>query len=190
MRRTSYSMLIALMIAMYVAEGVAEMSAEDLVLLILRVVVGATMVAHGINHWRGGGKIKGTAGWFESLGLRHGVLQAWASVVVEVGAGVLLILGLATSLAAAAIVSIMLVAGLLYHRDKGFFVMKEGYEYVLMAGVIALSFGAFGPGKISLDEAADIAVTGWEGLAIAAGVAVVATAGLLVTTWRPVKASA
>src|SRR6478752_264906 len=108
------------------------MSADDLVLLVVRVAVGVIMVAHGLNHWRGGGKIRGTAGWFESLGLKYGVLQAWTSVVVEIGAGVMLVLGLLTPLAAAAVVSVMLVAGLLYHRDKGFFIFKEGYEYVLL----------------------------------------------------------
>lgn len=163
------------------------MSPEDLALLLVRVVVGVVMVAHGINHWRGGGKIPGTAGWFESLGLRHGVLQAWASVVVEIGAGTLLIVGLATPLAAAAVVSVMLVAGLLHHRDKGFFVFNEGYEYVLTLGVVALGVSVLGPGAVSVDRAAGIAVTGWAGLAVGLGVGLVATAALLAATWRPTR---
>lgn len=166
------------------------MSVDDLVLLVVRVTVGVIMIAHGLNHWRGGGKIAGTAGWFESLGLRHGVLQAWTSVVVEIGAGVLLVLGLVTPLAAAAVVSVMLVAGLLYHRDKGFFIFKEGYEYVLLVGVVAAALGALGPGSASVDEAAGIAVTGWTGLLVAVGVGVGGTAGLLAATWRPVRAFA
>lgn len=163
------------------------MSADDLVLLVVRLAVGVIMVAHGVNHWRGGGKIAGTAGWFESLGLKWGVLQAWTSVVVEIGAGVLLILGLITPLAAAAVVSVMLVAGLLYHRDKGFFIFKEGYEYVLLVGVVALGLGALGPGSVSVDHAAGIDLTGWSGLFIALGIGVVATAGLLAMTWRPAR---
>lgn len=162
-------------------------SPEDLALLLVRVVVGVVMVAHGLNHWLGGGKIPGTAGWFESLGLRHGVLQAWASVVVEIGAGALLIVGLATPLAAAAVVSVMLVAGLLHHRDKGFFVFKEGYEYVLVLGVVALGLSALGPGSLSLDQATGVAVAGWTGLAVGLGVGVVATAALLAATWRPTR---
>jgi hypothetical protein len=39
------------------------------------------------NHWRGGGKIPGTARWFAGLGLRYGTLQAWLSVVTEIGHG-------------------------------------------------------------------------------------------------------
>jgi len=39
-------------------------------LLLIRVAVGVTMVMHGYNHWRGGGKIAGTARWFSGLGPR------------------------------------------------------------------------------------------------------------------------
>ena len=63
-----------------------------LALLLVRVVVGVTMMRHGYNHWRGGGKIAGTARWFSGLGLKYGVLQAWMSVVTEIGAGFLLII--------------------------------------------------------------------------------------------------
>lgn len=102
--------------------------AESTVLLLVRVVLGGTMVAHGINHWIGGGRIEGTARWFEGLGLRHGRLQAWMSVVTEIGAGVLLAAGLLTALSGAAVLSVMVIAGLLAHRPNGFFVFKDGYE--------------------------------------------------------------
>ena len=81
-------------------------NAQVVALLLVRVVVGVTMMAHGINHWRGGGRIEGTARWFSGLGLRHGTLQAWLSVVTEVGAGALLVLGLITWLACAAVISV------------------------------------------------------------------------------------
>ena len=57
-------------------------------LLILRVMVGIVMVAHGYNHIFRGGKIKGTAGWFESLGMKPGILHAWLASLTELGAGV------------------------------------------------------------------------------------------------------
>ncbi|MEU5880545.1 DoxX family protein [Spirillospora sp. NPDC047279] len=163
------------------------MDAEVAVLLLVRVVVGLTMVAHGLNHWLGGGRIEGTAGWFTGLGLRHGRLQAWASVVTEVGAGALLVIGLLTPLACAAVISVMLVAGVLAHRPNGFFVFKDGFEYVLVLGVVSLALAVLGPGRWSADEALGIEVTGWAGGAIALGVAVAATAGLLAAFWRPEK---
>ncbi|MET7486949.1 DoxX family protein [Streptomyces sp. NPDC005538] len=159
--------------------------ADIAVLLLVRVVVGLIMIMHGLNHWRGGGRIEGTARWFTGLGLRQGVLQAWMSVLTEVGAGVLLILGLLTPLACAAVISVMLVAGLLAHRPNGFFVFKDGYEYVLTLAVVALALAVLGPGRWSVDHAAGIDVTGWTGGAVALGVAVAATAGLLGVFWRP-----
>ncbi|WP_106402603.1 DoxX family protein [Actinocorallia populi] len=161
------------------------MDADVVAPLLVRVVVGITMIAHGYNHWRGGGGIQGTARWFTGLGLRQGTLQAWMSVLTEIGAGVLLIIGLLTPLACAAVISVMLVAGLLAHRKNGFFVFKDGYEYVLVLAVACLALAMTGPGDWSVDEAADIAVTGWAGGAIALGIALIATAGLLATFWRP-----
>lgn len=161
------------------------MTGSAFVLLVVRLVVGGTMIAHGLNHWIGGGRIAGTARWFSGLGLRHGVLQAWMSVVTEIGAGSLLILGLLTPLACAAVISVMLIAGLLAHRPNGFFVFREGWEYVLVLAVVCAALGALGPGRWSLDSAAGIVVDGWTGLAVAVGVAVVAVAGMLVTFYRP-----
>lgn len=161
------------------------MDVTDIALTLLRLVVGVTMIAHGYNHWRGGGKIEGTARWFGGLGLRNGVAQAWASVVTEIGAGVLLILGLGTSFAAAAVIAVMLVAGLLAHRKNGFFVFEEGYEYVLVLAVVSLVIGLLGPGWLSLDHAAGIEITGWAGGAVALGLAIVATAALFAAFFRP-----
>ncbi|GGV41121.1 hypothetical protein GCM10010182_77110 [Actinomadura cremea] len=161
------------------------MDAEVAALLLIRVVVGGTMIAHGLNHWLGGGRIEGTGRWFSGLGLRRGALQARMSVVTEIGAGALLVAGLLTPLACAAVVSVMLVAGLLAHRSNGFFVFKDGYEYVLVLASAALALAVLGPGDLSVDAAAGIDVAGWTGGAIALGVAVVATGGLLGTFWRP-----
>lgn len=160
-------------------------NAQVAALLLVRVVVGITMIAHGYNHWRGGGRIAGTARWFSGLGLRYGTLQAWLSVVTEIGAGALLVLGLLTPLACAAVISVMLVAGLLAHRRNGFFVFKDGYEYVLVLSVVCLALATFGPGRWSADAAAGITITGWAGAGVALGVALVATAGMLATFWRP-----
>ena len=74
----------------------------DIALLLLRCVVGITMFLHGYNHIWGGGKIKGTAGWFESLGLKPGILHAWLASLTELGAGAMLIFGLFTPLAGVA----------------------------------------------------------------------------------------
>ena len=45
---------------------------DSVALLLVRLVIGVVMVAHGRNHWLGGGRIAGTARWFSGLGLRYG----------------------------------------------------------------------------------------------------------------------
>jgi hypothetical protein len=69
------------------------------------------------------------------------------SVVTELGAGFLLIVGLLTPFACAAVISVMLIAGLLAHRRNGFFVFKDGYEYVLALSVVAPALAVIGPGR-------------------------------------------
>ncbi|MBO0855749.1 MAG: DoxX family protein [Nocardia sp.] len=166
------------------------MTVVDVGLFLLRLVVGATMIAHGVNHWIGGGKIAGTGRWFASLGLRNGPLQAWLSVITEIGAGALLVVGLLTPLAAAAVISVMLVAALLVHRKNGFFIMKDGWEYVLVLSVVSLVIGLLGPGWLSIDHAAGIEIVGWAGGGIALIVGVLAVAGLLAVFYRPAPAKA
>jgi len=162
----------------------------DIGLLLIRLSLGATLLMHGWNHWLGGGKIPGTAGWFESLGLRPGLFQAWASVVTEIAAGLGLIAGLLTPLACAATVGVMAVAAIVAHRRNGFFVFRDGYEYVLMIAVVCVALGAIGPGRISLDHALDIEITGLAGFLVALLVGLGGTALLLATTWRPARTPA
>src|ERR1700690_3823273 len=94
-------------------------------LLILRVSVGVTMIAHGYNHIYRGGKIKGTAGWFGSLGMKPGIFHAWLASITELAAGAALVVGLLTPLAAGALIGTLLVAFVTNHRKAGFFVFRR-----------------------------------------------------------------
>ena len=107
-------------------------TAANLALLILRVVVGLTLAAHGWNKFTGGGKIPGTGRWFDSIGMRPGRLNAYLAASTEMGAGVLLALGLLHPLAAAGVIGVMTVAGWTSHRTNGFFIIKEGWELSLI----------------------------------------------------------
>jgi putative oxidoreductase len=167
---------------------VTTSSAADLSLLVLRAALGIVFVAHGYNHIFGGGKIAGTARWFEGLGMRPGILHAWVASVTELGAGVLLIAGLLTPLACAGVVGTMLVALITNHLRNGFFIFRpgEGYEYVLTLILAAIGLSGVGPGGWSLDHAVGVFdPPGWLGL----GIAVIAGGGgallTLATSWRP-----
>jgi putative oxidoreductase len=163
------------------------MNSVNIAALVLRLVVGGTMIAHGWNHAFGGGKLPGTARWFESIGIRPGHVHALAATVTELGAGALLVLGLLTPLAAAAVVGTMVVALVANHARNGFFIFRpgEGYEYVLMITLVSCALGALGAGGWSVDHAAGFGLHGWAGLAVAALAGVGGAALLLAASWRP-----
>jgi putative oxidoreductase len=124
-------------------------------ILFLRVVVGATLFAHGAQKlfgWFGGHGPRGTGGFFGSLGFRQPYLMAIAAGLSE-AAGVLLVLGFLTPFACLAIASVMVVAVGSVHLRNGFFVTSGGFEYNLVLWATAIAVAASGPGRISVDGA-------------------------------------
>jgi putative oxidoreductase len=168
------------------------MDGTDIASLLLRLIIGATMLAHGWNHAFGGGKLPGTARWFDSIGMRPPKLHAFLATATELGAGTLLVLGLATPVAAAGVVGSMLVALIANHLRNGFFIFRpgEGYEYVLMIIVVAVALGAAGGGVVSLDHVLGLNLVGWLGLVIAAGLGLLSGGATLAVGWRRPKATA
>ncbi|MGX1809185.1 DoxX family protein [Nocardia sp. NPDC055321] len=163
------------------------MNAVDAGALILRVCLGLTLAAHGYNKFFAGGRIAGTARWFESIGMRPGVLHARLAAGSEVGVGLALALGLLTPVAAAGYLALMLVAGWTVHRANGFFIVREGWEYTMVLGVAAVGVATTGPGRISLDHiifGADN-IDGPIGFGVALGLGLVAGLGQLVLFYRP-----
>jgi putative oxidoreductase len=161
------------------------MHATDISLLIVRLIVGLTLVAHGWNHAFGGGKITGTARWFESLGLRPGRLHAYLSALTETGCGLALAAGFLTPLAAGGLLGTMVVAGVIEHRKHGFFIFRNGYEYVLMIGAVLVALSVSGGGRASADRAIGFALAPWLGLATGAVIGIGGAAALLAACWRP-----
>ena len=152
-----------------------ELTADaNLVLLILRVVTGLGLAAHGWNKFFRGGRIAGTGRWFDSIGMRPGRLNAYLAAGTEVGAGTMLALGLLNPLAAAGVIGVMTVACWTVHLRNGSFILKEGWEYGFATGVLALVSATLGPGEWSVDSALGIAgeLDGWTGfwIALLAGV--------------------
>ncbi|MCT7657064.1 DoxX family protein [Mycobacterium deserti] len=167
------------------------MTAYDFALLILRVALGLTMAAHGYNKFFGGGRIPGTAGWFESIGMKPGVFHARVAATTEMAAGIGLAVGLLTPVPAAGFVALMLVAAWTVHRANGFFIVKEGWEYNLILAVAAIAIAGLGAGKLSLDYAFFSGtalwdwVQGWRGLAVAVALGLVGGIGQLAIFYRP-----
>ena len=122
-------------------------------LAILRVGIGVIFVAHGWQKFHMMGHA-GVTGFFTQLGIPMPGISAWLVTALELGGGILLILGAFTRLIALGLAIDMLVAILTYHIHNGFFMgQKPGVEFVLslMVGALALVVG--GPGAASVDEA-------------------------------------
>lgn len=167
--------------------------AADASLLVFRAGLGVVFLAHGWNHIWGGGRIAGTARWFEGLGMKPGMLHAWIASITELAAGAMLVLGVATPLACAAVIGTMVVALITTHIKNGFFIFRpgEGYEYVLTLVLAAIGLAGVGSGEWSLDNALGwFQPSGWWGL----GLAVVGGFGTGLATlalfWRPEPAKA
>ena len=82
-------------------------------LLIIRLVVGLSFVAHGAQKlfgWFGGYGPKGTGGWMESIGIKPGVAMAVMAGLMEFVGGALFAAGLGTVIASLLIVMTMVVA--------------------------------------------------------------------------------
>lgn len=160
----------------------------DVGLLILRLVLGVTLAAHGYNKFVGGGRIPAAARWFESIGMKPGKFHATVAASTEIAAGLGLAAGLLTPIPAAGFVSLMLVAAWTVHRHNGFFIVKEGWEYNLVLALAAVAVATLGPGRLSLDWVnfgINNPLTGWNGLLISVVLGLAGGLGLLLIFYRP-----
>ena len=125
----------------------------NLGLLIIRLVFGLSFASHGgekLFGWFGGHGIKGTAGFFESIGLKPGVPMAIMAGIAEFAGGLFFAAGVFTWLAALLIIGSMIVAMITVTGKNGFNITAGGFEYNL--AIIAVVLGVFltGPGAYTL----------------------------------------
>ena len=127
----------------------------DFGLLVLRLVVGALFIGHGTQKllgWFGGYGLEGTGGFMETLGYRPGKRYAVLGGISEAGGGLLLVLGLLTPLAAAAIIGMMINAIFAVHIENGIWAQNNGYELPLVMAVAAGAIAVGDGGSASLDR--------------------------------------
>lgn len=155
-------------------------------LLLLRLVVGLTLAAHGSQKLFGvfgGGGIAGTGAFFEErLRFRPGRRYAVMAGLTEFAAGLALALGFFTPVAATAVIGAMVVAAVAAHGSAGFFIVRGGYEYTVVLATCAATLAFVGPGAASVDRALgwDLHGTVWGVMSLLLGVA----SGLFVVAGR------
>ena len=125
--------------------------AQDILLLVARVILGVIFVAHGAQkffEWT----LAGTGQAFAEMGVPLPQVAATFAAVVELGAGALLLLGLLTPVAAILTLIVSVGAWVLVHLPNGVFAANNGWELVAALALGSLVFVAVGPGRFSLDR--------------------------------------
>jgi putative oxidoreductase len=134
---------------------------DDMVVTILRLVLGVIFFAHGAQKalgWFGGYGFSGTMGFFTNV-MHIPAPFAFLAICAEFLGSLGLILGLLSRVAAFGIACNMLVAVAMVHWQFGFFVnwagnqKGEGIEYHLLTLAIALAIMTKGSGAFSIDRA-------------------------------------
>ncbi|HEX6817803.1 MAG TPA: DoxX family protein [Ktedonobacterales bacterium] len=123
-------------------------------LLILRVVVGLTLAAHGAQKlfgWFGGPGFARLMQGQQAQGFRPAWIWSPLVVLGELGGGLSLAFGFLTPLGAAGVVGAMTMAILKVHWKNGFFNGNRGIEFPLQLLAAAAAVGLAGPGAYSLD---------------------------------------
>lgn len=144
--------------------------------LLLRLAVGGFFFGHGTQKlfgWFGGPGLDAIGQGFHQMGLRPGRRHALAAGVTETVGGTAVVLGAATPLAAAPLISVMLTAINRVHLKNGPWNSAGGYEYNVVMIAALLTLAEVGPGELSLDHALgqERYGPGWALAALALGAA-------------------
>lgn len=120
-------------------------------LLVLRVVLGFILAAHG---WQKFFQytLGGATASFEQMGVPLASVVAPAVATLELAGGIALVLGVLTRVAAALLAVDMLGALFLVHLSAGIFVDNGGYELVAILAAAAAALVLAGPGAYSVDR--------------------------------------
>ena len=138
----------------------ADLSTMSFGLLVLRVVVGLIMAAHGAQKllgWFGGYGLRGTGQFFVQLGFQPGPAFAAAASISEIISGLLVTFGFLGPIGPALMISVMIVAAMTVHWEHGLFASNNGIELPLLYGAAAFALALTGFGQYSLDSVLGIA---------------------------------
>ncbi|MCZ8380416.1 DoxX family protein [Mycobacterium sp. CPCC 205372] len=132
---------------------------QDLGLLVLRVAVGALLISHGLQKafgWWGGPGLGGFETTLTELGFQHAGVLTYVATIGQIAAGVLLVLGLFTPVAAAGalayLINGVLAEAVVAHEEARLSAfLTDGHEYrvFVLAAVVAIILA--GPGRYGFD---------------------------------------
>jgi putative oxidoreductase len=133
----------------------ADLQTLSIGLLLVRVVIGFIMAAHGAQKlfgWFGGYGLRKTGEFFAQLGFQPGSAFAAAASITEIVSGLLVAFGFLGPIGPALMISVMIVAAVTVHWGHGLFASTNGIEVPLLYGITALGLALTGFGQYSLDN--------------------------------------
>ena len=135
-----------------------NLQSASLGISLIRVLFGVAIAAHGSQKlfgWFGGHGLKGTGGFFETLGFRPGVIFAAIAGLSEFVGGLLMTIGLFAPLGVAMVLAAMSVAIVSVHLKNGFFAANNGVEMPFLYAAAAVGVAFTSGGAYSLDALLD-----------------------------------
>ena len=140
------------------------MASIDFGLLVLRLLVGGIFIGHGVVKFTerfGGLGLDRAAAVFEQIGYRPPRPYLVIAGTTELVAGIALLAGLATPIAAAALTGVMVNAIGSSKAGHGPWYFNGGWEYDVTLLVAGAALAFTGPGEVSLDAVAGLDAAGW-----------------------------
>ncbi|WP_153504034.1 DoxX family protein [Cumulibacter manganitolerans] len=135
----------------------------DTALLLLRVVLGLLMAGHAMQKLTGAFSGEGfdrTVAIFDRVGFRPARTNVAVAIALELVAGALLVLGLITPFAAAALAGTLVVAASV-HWKNGLWGSKNGIELPALLAAVAACVALAGPGRFALDQLIGLDPAAW-----------------------------
>jgi putative oxidoreductase len=136
------------------ANNTAALPGSDLLSLAGRLLVAYLFIPAGLGKLMG---FAGTVGYIGSVGLPMPAVAAAIAIVVELGAGIALLLGYKTRIAAIVLAVFTLAASFFFHAywaapeaQKMMQTLLFNKNVAVVGGLLVLA--AFGPGRLSIDK--------------------------------------
>jgi len=157
------------------AKSAGKRGTQDLGLLLLRVVIGAIFIAHGLQKafgWWGGGGIDGFKNALADAGYQNAGLLTYVGAAGQIIVGILLVLGLFTPVAAAGALAYLVntvMATVTAQRQDGYISIfgSDGIEYLLVMVTAVAAVILVGPGRYGFDAGRGWARRPFVGSAVA-----------------------
>ena len=122
---------------------------KDLPSLFFRLILAYGFYGPAMMKW---GNINGIAEWFGNMGIPMPTLNAYMAAATEMGAVILLPLGLATRIISIPLMVTMIVAIVTVHLGNGFESGSNGFEIPLYYFLMLFALLVNGAGRFSLDH--------------------------------------